>query len=65
LFTHHEIAREIINERQREIERILELRRHEMVPPPRRSVRRRIGHAFIQIGSRLAADAPLQLAARR
>ncbi len=65
LFTHHQIARDIINERQREIERRLQLRLHERAPAPHRSIRRRVGHGLIQIGSRLAADSTIQLAARR
>ena len=65
LFSHYQIARQVHNERQREIERRIRFQRNERAPAPRRSIRRRIGHAFIQVGSRIAADAPLQLAARR
>jgi hypothetical protein len=65
LFIHYEVAREIHKERQREIERRLQLRLNERAPAPRSSIRRRVGHGLIQIGSRIAADAPLQLAARR
>ena len=65
LFSNHEIARQIHRERQREMERRIQFRRQERAPANRRSIRRRIGHAFIQVGSRIAADAPLQLAARR
>ena len=65
LLPHYEIARQLHQERQREIERRIRFLRHESAPANRRSIRRRIGHAFIQVGSRIAADAPLQLAARR
>jgi hypothetical protein len=61
----NQVARDIHNDRQREIERRLQLRLHERAPAPRRSVRRRVGHGLIQVGSMLAADGPLQLAARR
>ena len=64
LFT-HQIARDIHNQRQREIERRLQLRLYGPAPTPRRSLRNRVGHGLIQIGSMLAADGPLQLAARR
>ena len=64
LFANH-IARDIHNERQREIERRLLLRLNGRPPRPRRSIRRRVGHGLIQVGSMLAADGPLQLAARR
>ncbi|MGD0122638.1 MAG: hypothetical protein ABSC46_08775 [Candidatus Limnocylindrales bacterium] len=61
----NQIARDIHNERQREIERRLQLRLHERAPAPHRSIRRRVGHGLIQVRSMLAADGPLQLAARR
>ncbi len=64
LFT-HQIARDIHRERQREIERRLQFRINDRAPAPPRSIRKRIGHGLIQIGSRIAADSPLQLAARR
>jgi hypothetical protein len=65
VFIHYDVARDMHNERQREIERRLQLRLNERAPAPRSSVRRRVGHGLIQIGSRLAADSTLQLAARR
>ena len=65
LFSNHQIARDIHNERQREIERRLQLRLNERSPAPRGSIRKRVGHGLIQIGSRIAADPTLQLAARR
>jgi hypothetical protein len=64
LFSNHQIAREIHNERQREIERRLQLRLNERAPAPRSSIRKRVGHGLIHIGSRIAADPTLQLAAR-
>ncbi len=65
VFIHYDVARAIHNERQREIEQRLQLRIGNPAPPPRSSIRRRVGHGLIQIGSRLAADSTLQLAARR
>jgi hypothetical protein len=65
LFSNPEIARQILLERQREIERRIRFQHYEPAPASRGFIRRRIGHAFIQIGWRIAADAPLQLAARR
>jgi hypothetical protein len=64
LITHH-IANDIHNERQREVERRLRHRLTGRAPTPRHSLRRRVGHGLIHIGSMLAADGPLQLAARR
>ena len=64
MFT-HQIAKDINNERQSEIARRLQLRLYSRAPTPSRSIRRRVGHGLIQVGSRLAADGPLQLAARR
>jgi hypothetical protein len=64
LFT-HQVAREIHLERQREIERRLRLRIGNPTPAPRSSIRRRVGRGLIRLGSTLAADGPLQLAARR
>ncbi|MFI5258117.1 MAG: hypothetical protein ACHQ01_00685 [Candidatus Limnocylindrales bacterium] len=62
----HLIAMDIHNQRQREIERRLRLRLNDGAAPiPRISFRRRVGHGLIQVGSMLAADGPLQLAARR
>lgn len=60
----HRIAIEIHDEKQREIERNIRFRgaREE---PDRISIRRRVGHGLIQVGSAIAADGPLQLAARR
>jgi hypothetical protein len=56
---------EIHNEHQREIERKLRLRSEAPDRFRRRSIRKSLGRALIQFGSRLASDAPLQLAARR
>jgi hypothetical protein len=64
LFT-HQIARDIHNERQREIERTLQLRLNGRTPAPPNSMRKRVGHGLIHLGSRIAADSPLQFAARR
>jgi hypothetical protein len=61
----HEIARVIHEERQREIERYLQFRADVRNEPQRRSVRNRVGIGLIRIGSRLAPDGGLQLAARR
>lgn len=61
----HEIARAVHQERQREIERRLRFRHEMQQAPPRPSVRRRLGLGLIRIGSSLASESPLQLAARR
>jgi hypothetical protein len=61
----YQVAREIHLERQREIERRLQLRIGNPAPTPRSSIRRRVGRGLIRFGSMLAADGPLQLAARR
>jgi len=61
----HQIARDIHDERQREIERRLDLRSSDLRPVVRRSVRKRVGRGLIRIGSMLVSDSPLQLAARR
>jgi len=60
----HEIARQIHMERQREIE--MRLAHRVRRQPARRSfsVRRHVGRGLIQLGSVLAADGPLQPAAR-
>ena len=59
------LALEIHNERQRQIERRLRLRSEDPSRIRRNSFRRRLGRGLIQIGSMLASDGPLQLAARR
>jgi hypothetical protein len=61
----HQIAKVIHDEQQREIERRLRFKREAPEAPPRISVRKRIGRGLIRIGSSLASDAPLRLAARR
>ena len=61
----HQIARDIHDERQREIERRLRLGSSDLRPVARRSVRHHVGRGLIRIGSMLASDGPLQLAARR
>jgi hypothetical protein len=61
----HQIAKVIHDEQQREIERRLRFRREAPETPPRLSVRKRLGRGLIRIGSTLASDAPLRLAARR
>jgi hypothetical protein len=61
----HQIAREIHIERQQEIELRLRFRSNDPTPVARRSVRQHVGRGLIQIGSMLASDGPLQLAARR
>jgi hypothetical protein len=64
LFDYH-IAKIVHDERQREIERRLRFQREAPGAPPRLSVRKRLGRGLIRIGSSLASDGPLQLAARR
>jgi hypothetical protein len=59
------LALEIHKERQREIERRLRFRSLDRIEVRRRSFRRRLGYGLIRFGSMLAADATLQLAARR
>jgi hypothetical protein len=59
------IAKVIHDEQQREIERRLRFKREAPEAPPRISVRKRLGRGLIRIGSSLASDAPLRLAARR
>jgi hypothetical protein len=66
----HNLAQEIHKERQREIERRLQFRFEHRSRIRRPSLRSRLGHGLIQMGSMLAADpaapAPcLQPAARR
>jgi hypothetical protein len=61
----HQIARTVHDERQREIERRLRFQPEACEAPPRLSVRKRLGLRLIRIGSTLASDGPLQLAARR
>jgi hypothetical protein len=61
----YEFAKIVHDERQREIERRLRFQREAPEAPPRLSVRKRLGHGLIRIGSSLASDGPLQLAARR
>ena len=55
VFSHH-IARDILRERQREIERRLRHRFDREPQRHRRSVRQRVGRGLIQIGLALAAD---------
>jgi hypothetical protein len=64
LFSYH-IAKVIHDEQQREIERRLRFHRESSRAPARLSVRKRIGRSLIRIGSSLASDAALRLAARR
>jgi hypothetical protein len=64
VFNYH-IAKLVHDERQREIERRLRFRREAPEAPPRLSVRKRLGRGLIRIGSLLASEGPLQLAARR
>jgi hypothetical protein len=61
----HQIAKVIHDERQREIEQRLRFLRERAEAPPRLSIRRRLGLALIRIGSSLASDHSLQVAARR
>ena len=61
----HQLAWEIHQERQREIERRIRFRSQDQSRIRRRSLRNRLGHGLIRIGSMLASDGPLQLAARR
>ncbi|HEX7496279.1 MAG TPA: hypothetical protein VF349_06570 [Candidatus Limnocylindrales bacterium] len=63
MFSYH-IAKVIHDDKQREIERRLRFHR-EAPEAPRISVRKRLGRGLIRIGSSLASDAPLRLAARR
>jgi hypothetical protein len=66
LFT-HQLALEIHKERQREVESRLFLRAlgRDRLRLRRISLRHRLGRGLIRIGSMLAPDASLQLAARR
>jgi hypothetical protein len=64
LFSYH-IAKVIHDEQQRELERHLRFQHDAPQAPPRPSVRKRLGRGLIRIGSALASDAPLRLAARR
>jgi hypothetical protein len=59
----HQIALDLHRERQRAIERQLELRRIDRSQIRRRSVRRRVGQALIQLGSAIASDGPTVVAA--
>jgi hypothetical protein len=61
----HQMASDVHQERQRDIERHLYLRIQASESPPRQSVRKRVGRGLIQLGSAIAADGPLQLSARR
>ena len=61
----YELAPLVSRDRQREIERRLRTGPCSIDRQPRNSVRRRVGLALIRIGSTLAPDGPLQLAARR
>jgi hypothetical protein len=61
----HYLATAIHRDRQREIERRLRQGPRSIDRPPRNSVRRRVGIGLIRVGSSLASDGPLQLAARR
>jgi len=61
----YELAKAIDRDRRREIERRLRTGPRAIDRRPRNSVRRRVGLELIRIGSSLASDGPLQLAARR
>jgi hypothetical protein len=61
----HQLATVVHGDRQREIERRLRYGPRSIDRRPRNSVRRRVGLELIRIGSTLAPDGPLQLAARR
>jgi hypothetical protein len=52
----HQIAQDILRERQRDIERRLRYRIDREPQRPRRSVRRRVGRGLIQLGLVLEAD---------
>jgi hypothetical protein len=64
LYSHY-LVLEIHMERQREIERQLRIRSVDRSQIRHRSLSHRLGQRLIQVGSMLAADGPLQLAARR
>jgi hypothetical protein len=64
LFT-HQLATVVHRDRQREIERRLRNGPRSIDRRPQNSIRRRVGLEMIRIGSSLAPDGPLQLAARR
>jgi len=61
----HYIAQSVHRDRQREIEQRLRQGPRSIDRRPRNTIRRRVGHGLIRIGSSLASDGPLQLAARR
>ncbi|MGZ6266577.1 MAG: hypothetical protein ACXWN4_06705 [Candidatus Limnocylindrales bacterium] len=61
----HQIAKVIYDERQRELEQRLRFLRERPEAPPRVSIRRRLGLGLIRIGSSLASERSLQVAARR
>jgi hypothetical protein len=59
------MAKVMDDERQREIEAQVRIRSVDRSQIRHRSLRHRLGQRLIQLGSMLAADGPLQLAARR
>jgi len=61
----HQIAFYIHRERQQEIERRLALRHIARSQIRNRSIRWRLGHALIQLGSAIASEAPMTLVPRR
>jgi hypothetical protein len=61
----HQIANVVHEERHREIERRLRFRHEAPEVPKQVSLRKRLGLGLIRLGSSLASDGPLQLAARR
>jgi hypothetical protein len=61
----HQIALEIHQERQREIERRIRFRSVDRRQIRHRSLRHRIGLGLIQFGLMLVADGPRQVAVRR
>jgi hypothetical protein len=61
----HYVSMAVHRDRQREIERRLQFGPRAFDRPPSPSIRRRVGVELIRIGSSLACDEPLQLAARR
>jgi hypothetical protein len=61
----HRIAMDMHKERQREIERRLELRSMGLRPGRRLPLRRRVGQTLIRLGRAIDPDAPAVLAAPR